>query len=227
MNTAKPSLHDAHLAFVGGIIAGVAHEFKNHLSVTKELSGLLDDLLAAESSALPGADRLAKITSGIGERVTAAAEMANHLGRFAHRMDQALASFSVNEVIGEVVFLTRRFARLKNIALIMDPAPQLPPLHSNPSLLQFAVFSVIMPMLDRLDREGAVRIATGMSADRIRISFQFDKIKPGGTDNLAGIMHPEILPGLQADFSLDRRSGTDGLAQLLLSEIPPDTCSAA
>ncbi|MFA5718866.1 MAG: hypothetical protein WC952_14230, partial [Desulfobulbaceae bacterium] len=83
MSMTKPNLHDARLAFVGLIIAGVSHEFKNHLSVTKELSGLLDDLLAMEKDALPGRERLAKITAGIGERVAAAAEMASHLGRFA------------------------------------------------------------------------------------------------------------------------------------------------
>lgn len=227
MNNAIPSLHDAHLAFVGRMIAGVAHEFKNHLSVTKELSGLLDDLLAVESSVLPGADRLAKITAGIEERVAAAAEMANHLGRFAHRMDQALASFSVNEVVGEVVFLTRRFARLKNIDLIMDPAPELPPLHSNPSLLQFVVFSVIMPMLDHLDKGGAVRITTGLTAGRIRLSFHFDKIRADRPGSLAGIIHPDALRGLQAVFADDRPAGTDAPAHLLLSEIPRDTAGAS
>lgn len=223
MSTAKPGLHDAHLAFVGRIIAGVSHEFKNHLSVTKELSGLLDDLLAMEKDSQPGPERLTKITSGIEERIAAAAEMANHLGRFAHRMDFPLSSFSVNEVVGEIVFLTQRFARLKNIMLVFDPTPELPSLHSNPSLLQFVFFSVALPMFDHLEKQSAVRIATGAAEDRIRIALHFDKIKEGETAEMPRNIPDEALQGLQAEYSFVQPDRTTARAVLLLSQIPPET----
>jgi len=222
MSTTKPNLHDAHLAFVGRIIAGVSHEFKNHLSVTKELSGLLDDLLAMEKDALPGRERLAKITAGIGERVAAAAEMASHLGRFAHRMDFPLSSFSVNEVVGEILFLARRFARLKNVALEFDPAPGLPPLHSNPSLLQFVVFSAVTPMFDHLEKEGAVRVATAAAGDRIRIAFHCEKIKAGAPADLSPPIPAEALQALHAECPPVEPDKAGIRAVLLLSPIPPE-----
>lgn len=223
MSTVKPGLHDAQLAFVGRIIAGVSHEFKNHLSVTKELSGLLDDLLAAGTDSLPGGERLTKITSGIEERIAAAAEMANHLGRFAHRMDFPLSSFSVNEVVGEIVFLTRRFARLKNIVLDLDPAPELPPLHSNPALLQFVIFSVAAPMFDHLEKQGAVRIATGSVENRIRIALHFDRIRENETAELSRNIPDEVLQELRAEYSFDQPDPGSARAILLLSQMPTGT----
>lgn len=220
MNTAKPNLYAVHLAFVGRIIAGACHEFKNHLGVTKELSGLLDDLLAVESKAPPGPERIAKITSGIEERVTAAAALTNHLSRFAHRMDQPLSSFSVNEVVAEIVYLSRRFARLKNVTLTMETAPELAPLRSNPSLLQFAVFSVIMAALDHLEKQGDVRITAGKEEERIQLGFQFENIRVG---EISGpLLNPplEVLQALHAEYFFARPDGTTARAVLLLSPIP-------
>jgi C4-dicarboxylate-specific signal transduction histidine kinase len=223
MSTAIPGLHDAQLAFVGLIIAGVSHEFKNHLSVTKELSGLLDDLLTVGKDSLPGGERLTKITSGIEERIAAAAEMANYLGRFAHRMDFPLSSFSVNEVVGEIMFLTQRFARLKDIVLVLDPAPELPPLHNNPSLLQFVIFSVAMPMFDHLEKQGVVRIATGAAENRIRIALHFDRIRKKETAELPRNIPNEALQGMRAEYSFDQPDPGTARAILLLSQIPAGT----
>jgi len=223
MSTTQPNLHDARLAFVGRIIAGVSHEFKNHLSVTKELSGLLDDLLAMEKDALPGRERLTKITAGIGERVAAAAEMAGHLGRFAHRMDFPLSSFSVNEVAGEILFLTRRFARLKNITLELDPAPDLPSMHSNPSLLQFVVFSAVMAMLNHLEKQGAVRVATAAAGDRVRIAFHGEKIRAGAPADLSPYIPGEALQALHAQCPPVEPDQAGIRAVLLLSPIPPES----
>lgn len=220
MNEEKPSLQDAQLAFIGRIIAGVSHEFKNHLSVTKELTGLLEDLLALDH-ALSGPDRYAKISSGIVERVKAAAEMASHLGHFAHRMDAPLSSFSVNEVVGEIVFLMKRFARLKNVALELEPAPELPPLHSNPSLLQFVVFSVTMPMLEHLEKHSAVRISTGKTGERVQLVFQFEKIREEGIVFAGQDLPREALEDLHAEFSLVQPDRTGARAVLLLAPIPP------
>ena len=219
MKAAPPRLQDAQLAFVGRIIAGVSHEFKNHLSVTKELTGLLDDLLSMDK-AFPGQDRYAKISSGIEERVKTAAEMASHLGRFAHRMDSPLASFNVNEVVGEIVFLMRRFARLKNVGLEFEPAPELPSLHSNPSLLQLVIFSVTMPLLEHLEKQSVVRISTGKAGDRVELGLQFEKIREEGLAVTVPNIPADALQELRAEYSFAQPDRMSVRAVLLLAPIP-------
>lgn len=221
MNIATPCLQDAQLAFIGRIIAGVSHEFKNHLSVTKELTGLLDDLISLDQT-FPSQDRFAKISAGIDERVKAAAVMASHLGRFAHRMDSPLASFNVNEVVGEIVFLMSRFARLKNVALELEPATELPSLHSNPSLLQFVVFSLAMPMLEHLAKQSVVKISTGRTGDRVQLGLQFEKIREEMPAVPVPNISPEVLRELRAEFSFVQPDRTSARAVLLLSPIPPE-----
>ncbi|HBI15245.1 MAG TPA: hypothetical protein DDY20_06985 [Desulfobulbaceae bacterium] len=220
MNATKPSLQDAQLAFIGRIIAGISHEFKNHLSVTKELTGLLDDLLSLDQT-LPSPDRYAKISAGIEERVKAAAEMASHLGRFAHRMDSPLSSFNVNEVVGEIVFLMRRFARLKNVSLEFEPAAELPSLHSNPSLLQFVIFSVAMPMLEHLEKQSVIRISTGKTGDQVQLGLQFEQIREEESAVTLPDIPPDALQKLHAEFSFVQPDRTSGRAVLLLSPVPP------
>ncbi|MHB8790498.1 MAG: sensor histidine kinase [Desulfobulbaceae bacterium] len=219
MNAATPSLQDAQLAFIGRIIAGVSHEFKNHLSVTKELTGLLDDLLSLDQE-LPSHERCAKISAGIEERVKAAAEMATLLGRFAHRMDSPLASFSVNEVVGEIVFLMRRFARLKNVSLELEPATELPSLHSNPSLLQFVIFSVAIPMLEHLEKQGVVRISTGKTGERVQLEFQFEKIREESLAVTGPNILPDALQELHAEYSFAQPDSTSARAVLLVLPDP-------
>ena len=84
-------LREMQLAFIGKLMAGLSHEFKNHLAIIKELNGLIEDLLMLEE---PGesanSERYKKITSGINERIAQAAEMCRFLSGFSHRMDQPL-----------------------------------------------------------------------------------------------------------------------------------------
>jgi C4-dicarboxylate-specific signal transduction histidine kinase len=220
MESATPRLLDAQLAFIGRIIAGVSHEFKNHLSVTKELTGLLDDLLSLNKE-FPGQDRYAKISAGIEERVRTAAEMASHLGRFAHRMDSPLASFNVNEVVGEIVFLMQRFARLKNVALEFTPATEIPSLHSNPSLLQLVIFSVTMPMLAQLEKQSVVRISAGKTGDRVELGLQFEKIREEELAVTVPDIPADALQKLHADYSFTQPHRMSARAVLLLSPISP------
>jgi len=223
----KDRLRRMQLAFVGKLMAGLSHEFKNHLAIIKELNGLIEDLLLLEE---PGqsanSERYKKIISGINERIAQAAEMCRFLSSFSHRMDQSLSSLSVTDVLQEKIYLLRRFARQKQVELISSFDEDLPAIFNDPSLLQFAIFCIVWPALELLKPVGRISITGVRKGDSVEIIV-----------NLAGTMErpeddtpwedmlPEILQMLGADLS--RRIDQDGNEEIAVTISSIDNSSRA
>jgi signal transduction histidine kinase len=199
MGSADDALRGKQLAFIGQMMAGVSHEFKNHLAIIRELGGLLSDLLMVEtpsSSSSGSQERLRKIAADIEERTLMAAEMCRYLSRFSHRLDQTICTFDLNEVIAEELYLLNRFARLKMIALDFNPQGDLPPLSNNPSLLQFAIFGLITSFFASLEKNGRILVSASATPSQARITIRgegprkdlaVDQILPELADAIAGL----------------------------------------
>ncbi|UCD66027.1 MAG: HAMP domain-containing histidine kinase [Deltaproteobacteria bacterium] len=197
------SLRELQLAFIGKVMAGLSHEFKNHLAIIRELSGLIGDLLMLEEQEQPmNIERYKKNIAGIDERITQAAEMCRFLSSFSHRMDQALSSFNVNDVLQELIYLLHRFAHQKQVKLAPSFAEGQPTIFNNPSLLQFAIFCNIWPLLESLEPEGAILIATTQQDNAVEIVVKSEGAMKGQTtDNPFQEMLPEALHVLGAGLS--------------------------
>jgi two-component system NtrC family sensor kinase len=173
---------EPRLAFIGKILAGLSHEFKNHLAVIKELSGLMGDLLAGEG---PGKcekrERYLEIMATQTERASLAAARAGHLNRFAHRLDEPCASFAVNEILEEELSLLAWRFRQKELQLETAFARDLPLIHNNPSLLQFAFFCLLAPGFERLAAGGRVLVSTARQEGAVRLEVGCEGLKsPAG-----------------------------------------------
>jgi len=206
----KDRLREMQLAFVGKLMAGLSHEFKNHLAIIKELNGLIEDLLLLEE---PGqssnSERYKKIISGINERIAQAAEMCRFLSGFSHRMDQPLSSLSVTDVLEEKIYLLRRFAQQKQVELISSFDEDLPAIFNDPSLLQFAIFCIVWPALELLEPGGRISIKVIRKGQSVEILVRLEGTMQRPEDNTPWEdMLPEVLQMLGAELS--RRIEQDG-----------------
>ena len=206
----KERLREMQLAFVGKLMAGLSHEFKNHLAIIKELNGLIEDLLLLEE---PGqssnSERYKKIISGINERIAQAAEMCRFLSGFSHRMDQPLSSLSVTDVLEEKIYLLRRFAQQKQVELISSFDEDLPAIFNDPSLLQFAIFCIVWPALELLEPGGRISIKVIRKGQSVEIFVRLEGTMQRPEDNTPWEdMLPEVLQMLGAELS--RRIEQDG-----------------
>jgi len=206
----KERLREMQLAFVGKLMAGLSHEFKNHLAIIKELNGLIEDLLLLEE---PGqssnSERYKKIISGINERIAQAAEMCRFLSGFSHRMDQPLSSLSVTDVLEEKIYLLRRFAQQKQVELISSFDEDLPAIFNDPSLLQFAIFCIVWPALELLEPGGRISIKVIRKGQSVEILVRLEGTMQRPEDNTPWEdMLPEVLQMLGAELS--RRIEQDG-----------------
>ena len=213
----KGRLREMQLASIGKLMAGLSHEFKNHLAIIKELNGLIEDLLLLEE---PGqsldSERYKKIISGINGRIAEAAEMCRFLSGFSHRMDQPLSSISVTDVLQEKIYLLRRFAQQKQVDLISSFDEDLPAIFNNPSLLQFAIFCIIWPALELLQQGDRILITVvrkGQSVE-IVVNLKGAMEKPEDDTPWDDIL-PEVLQILEAQLS--RRIDQDGNEEVVVT----------
>jgi C4-dicarboxylate-specific signal transduction histidine kinase len=213
----KDRLRELQLAYIGRLMAGLSHEFKNHLAIIRELSGLIEDLLVLEETEEPkNRERYKKIISGIDERVTLAAEMCRFLSRFSHRMDKPLATFSVTDVLQEEMYLLHRFARQKQVELVSSFDNDLPVIFNNPSLLQFAVFCIVWPALELLEMNSSILITVHGQGGKVQIVLHLQgTMKNAENGSPWQEMLPEIIPILGAELS--RLTDQEGNRKVVLT----------
>jgi len=197
-------LREMQLAFVGKLMAGLSHEFKNHLAVVKELSGLIEDLVLLEEPGRPtDSQRYRENIGNINQRIAEAAEMCRYMSCFSHRMDQAFSSFSINDVLGELLYLLRRFAWQKQITLVSTFAEDVPVVFNDPAMLQFAIFCIVWPAMESLEKDGRIRLAAVRQDSAAAVIVISEGVM--GTEGAGKIwqdMLPEVLSRLGAELSI-------------------------
>jgi signal transduction histidine kinase len=214
----KEQLRQMQMAYIGKLMANISHEFKNHLAIIRETSGLLEDLLMLEKNAdATNRERYGKIFSGITDRIDQAAEMCRHLSKFSHRMDTPLSSFSVPDLLQEEIYLLQRLARQKQVEMNLSCDENLPAIYNDPALLQFAFYCVISTALENLETGGCVSLTIREVGQKgvLEIIFSIEgAAKKSDISNEWQKLLPEILSLLQAE--LTRTSPRKGVEDFII-----------
>lgn len=165
----EETLRLLHLRFIGKIIAGFNHEVKNYLAIIKESAGLMEDLIKLRKASESDSGQNLEIIHSIEEQVEKANILFKYLNRFAHRMDDQFATFNVNESLEELAALVTRFANQKKITIEKDFHESMPSIYSNPSLLQFVIYTALEEKIRNLDKNSKIAIQTGVDEDSVQI----------------------------------------------------------
>ena len=146
-------------AFFGKITAGVTHEIKNVLAIIKESSGLMQDILSmAGEVPIPHRDKFDRALSTIEDQSDRGGDLISQLNKFAHSADQPVAKIDLYELTKQVVSLSRRFARLKEVSLTICPPEQSLTIETRPVQLQMVIFACIECCLSHMPPGGQIRI---------------------------------------------------------------------
>ena len=215
-------LRNSQLTFIGKLMAGVSHEFKNHLAIINESNGLMDDLLQIENTGPQNPERFLKITKTIEERVAQAALMSRHFNSFSHRMDDPCSSFDVNEVLQEEFSLLQRFARQQNTHMEIKLGQNLPAVDNNPSLFQFVVFCLLEPTLDQAGPGSRILISTEKQETAVKITVDSESSQGSSTEVILADILPYALEKLSAQLFRESPGQGRDIATLILPSI---TCA--
>jgi two-component system NtrC family sensor kinase len=161
------------LAAIGKMAAGVAHEINNPLAVILQKTGWMEDLLETEDlRKSENLDEFRKSIRKIEEHVERARKVVHNMLGYARRMEPRLEDVDVNDTLKQTISLLENFARINNIAIHTDLAPDLPIVASDQSQLQQVFLNLVSNAIDAIGRDGAIQISSLRSNGQILVSVR-------------------------------------------------------
>jgi signal transduction histidine kinase len=157
------------LAFMGKMSARMTHDMRNILSILKESSGLMTDVISMNKDAdFPHRDKLERSLSRIQSQIPRGMELITEFNWLAHSMDEPKTQIDMNDFLSHIAFLAKSFVRLKSVELKMLPLKKTASFSTDLFRLHWILFSCIDYVLGKTS-EGTVII---LRAERTRGSLQ-------------------------------------------------------
>ncbi|MEW6112623.1 MAG: hypothetical protein AB1664_10885 [Thermodesulfobacteriota bacterium] len=193
-------------AFMGRITANATHEMKNVLAIIKEYVGLIQDILARlDKDSIPSSEKMSRSLESIRDQVQRGVDLTEYLNRFAHSPDETIGTFELNLTVSQIVYLSRRLAKLKEISLEAAQQNQTITIVSDPLKAQMLIFECIDVLLDVLESGATMRLkALQLDPGTAAVEFSTDKISAEARQRL------KDASGAPQWSSLEELAGTLG-----------------
>jgi two-component system NtrC family sensor kinase len=91
---------------------------------------------------------------------------------YARRMEPRLEDVDVNETIKQTIALLANYARINNIEVGTELAPELPVIASDQAQLQQVFFNLISNAIDAIGKEGAIEVKSVRFDSEIHVSVK-------------------------------------------------------
>ncbi len=170
------------LAALGQLLAGVAHELNNPLTVIMGYSELISDAVAGPHTR----DQLAKLVSEARrmKRIT------DNLLRFSRQSTRDKHAVQLSPVLQEVLALREYYTRTRNVRVELDIAPDFPLLAVNEDEIKQILLNLFNNSSDALEgMEGSKQISIRACQRGLRAVIEVEDSGPG-FDNLNRALDP-------------------------------------
>src|SRR5256712_11653877 len=185
----------AKLSALGELVAGVAHELNNPLTVLVGVSDILEQQAPED---------LKEYVQMIRESTDASRHIVRGLLTFGRQMPLERRHVTLDDLIEKVLALTAADLRLENVKVDRDMSADLPPVWADGSQLQQVLVNLVTnakQAMAELPAERRLKVATrALGPDRVRISVE---------DTGPGIP-PEVLPKIFDPFVTTQGSPGSG-----------------
>ncbi|MDD3472474.1 MAG: hypothetical protein PHS86_06800 [Syntrophaceae bacterium] len=159
--------------FMGRITATVTHEIKNVLAIIRESGGLMEDFLnMVEGDNFKYKDRFHKIISNIEDQVVRGDAISTLLNRFAHSPDADVASENVPDLLDQMIVLSARLAKAKEIVFKSDKDSGVILISSDPIRIRMLIFQA-MDVLMNYCKPGQTILVNSKVNDSKLITLEF------------------------------------------------------
>jgi signal transduction histidine kinase len=190
-----------HLATVGELAAGLAHEIRNPLA---GIAGVVD-IMGKE---LPANSPSRSVISEVHREILHIQAILNDLLSYARPRPPDFHPADLNATIEQATLLARQQVLTKPIQVLFDPNPSLPLVEHDPALIQQVMLNLVLNGIQAISGPGQVRV--GLKEEPGFVVVQV-------TDTGRGIS-PEALPRIFKPFFTTRSEGT-GLGLSLANSI--------
>jgi two-component system, NtrC family, sensor kinase len=185
-------MQSSKLTTLGKMASGVAHEINNPLTMIMESAGWMKDLMQDEDKFQSrNLQEFAAALEDIEVHVERAKAVTHRLLGFARRMEPVHEPVDLNQVADQTIAFLRNEAVHRDIKIIKEYDPGLPPTYSDRSQLQQVILNILDNAIDAIGKDGTITLGTGLDQDGSEV---FLSISDTGTgipkDKLATIFDP-------------------------------------
>jgi two-component system NtrC family sensor kinase len=180
-----------HLATLGELAAGLAHEIRNPLA---GIAGVVD-IMGRE---LPPNSPSRAVIGDVHREVLHIQAILNDLLSYARPRPPNFHAADLNTTVEQAVVLARQQVMTKPIQILFQPNPSLPPVEHDPALIQQVVLNITLNGIQAIAGTGQVTLAVQQNHDNVAITI---------SDTGRGIS-AEALPRIFKPFFTTRNEGT-------------------
>ena len=177
-------LQSSKMTALGKMAAGVAHEVNNPLTIIRESAGWINDLMAEEDpEKIKNYREIVQELEKIDLHVERARTITHRLLGFARRMEPEQENVYLNDLVLQTVKFLENEALHRNIDIEKQFREDLPGITTDPDQLQQVILNLLDNAIDSVDRNGSIKLETGMNDDDIYLSV---------SDNGCGIVQHDL-----------------------------------
>ena len=167
-------MNEKDIKFIGKITAGVTHEINNVLASIREISGLMTDILSiTDEKSFPHKEKFQTSLGKIQNQVQRGVKLTSQLNKFSHLTDNNKTDIDLKELLEHLIFLTERFARIKNVTLQNQSINQTITINTDPLRLQMALFNCISYLLNQTVIGGEISISPEKKGNECLVSITY------------------------------------------------------
>ena len=167
-------MNEKDIKFIGKITAGVTHEINNVLASIQEISGLMTDILSiTDEKSFPHKEKFQTSLGKIQNQVLRGVKLTSQLNKFSHLTDNNKTDIDLKELLEHLIFLTERFARIKNVTLQNQSINQTITINTDPLRLQMALFNCISYLLNQTVIGGEISISPEKKGNECLVSITY------------------------------------------------------
>lgn len=200
----KQVLQSQQMELVENLSIGIAHEFKNLLTVIMAYASLLQDQMAGQP--------FQKDISKILDAAQTANELAGRLLSVTRHSTPRLENVDVQQVLNDVVAMLKKTLP-RNVALFAPEKTSLPKVHTDPVVLYRALLNLCLNARDAMSNGGTLSIEVDVVNVEQEDLDQWPDRLPGSyitvsvTDTGHG-MTPEVKQRIFEPFFTTKKTGT-------------------
>lgn len=190
-------------AFIGKLTAGATHELRNVLAIIGESAGLVEDIIRLKG----GDGRIEAKLALIREQITRGQTILSALNRCAHSTDYPVNTVDVRQSLEDMIILSRRFLRQKNIECSLNHADGIV-IKTCPVKWNMVHFAALMSIADDVPNGETIRLACSKEGSRSVVIFSLPSGVNAELPALRGLLEEpsfkEVMRLIRAEAEIGR-----------------------